>query len=77
MFFKILVAKIIPCQSFFTDRYPAFILNWLPIVLHYSQCCIKTFLGISLVFLKLRIAYFSDNPKFPIIVAESPKIFDV
>ena len=77
MFFKILVAQIIPCQSFFTDRYPAaFILNWLSIVLHYSAAS-RRFLGILFVFLKLRIGYFSDTPKPPIIVAECPKIFDV
>ena len=46
-------------------------------------CCItvsaasRRFLGISLVFLKLRIGYFSDTPKLPIIVAECPNIFDV
>ena len=55
MFFKILVAKIIPCQSFFTaDRYPAFILNWLPIVLHYSQCLIQTFFGHIARFLEVK-----------------------
>ena len=59
MFFKILVAKMIPCHSFFTaDGYPALILNWLPIVLHCSQCRIQTFFGHIAHFLEVKDCIF-------------------
>ena len=67
MFFKILAAKIIPCQSFpaYHFELAAYCVAFSP---SESSCLVA---GISRVFLKLRITYFSDNPKLPIIVAEA------